>query len=47
MSLLLMYMYMKFSIHFHVSRFRTLLWINEYELQFRSHNDIEQICNKM
>lgn len=32
---------------FYVSLFCTLLWINEYEFQFCSHDDIEHICTKM
>jgi len=43
-SLLLMKMYMKFSICFNVNQFCTLLWTNEYEFQFCSHNDIETLA---
>jgi hypothetical protein len=46
-SLLLVYMYTRSSIRFNVNRFGTLLWINEYELQFRSHGDVEHTCTKI
>ncbi len=46
-SLLLMYMYTKSFAQFDVNWFHTLLWTNEYELQFHLHDDAEHICAKM
>jgi len=40
---------MQFSACFNVNQFCTLLWTNEYEFQFCSHDDIETLvprCGK-
>jgi hypothetical protein len=46
-NLILMYMYTKFFAQFDVNQLCTLLWKNEYELQFHLHDDAEHICTKM
>jgi len=46
-SLILMYMYTKFFGQFDVNRLCTLLWTNEYELQFHLHDDAKHTCTKM
>jgi hypothetical protein len=46
-SLLLMYMYIKSSTQVDVNQFRILMWTNEYEFQFHSHDDVKHICAKM
>jgi hypothetical protein len=46
-NLLLMYMYTKSSTWLNINQFFTLLWTNEYELQFQLHDDAEHICAKM
>ncbi len=40
-NLLLMYMCIKSYAQSNIKWFRTLLWTNEYELQFHSHDDVE------
>ncbi len=46
-TLLLMYMYTESFTRCDVNQFRTLLWTNEYELQFHSHDDAKHTCAKM
>jgi hypothetical protein len=46
-SLLLMYMYTKSFAQFDINWFFILLWTNEYELQFRLHDDVEHTWTKM
>ncbi len=46
-SLLLLYMYTKSSTQLDVNQFCTLSWTNEYELQFRLHDDVKHTCAKM
>jgi hypothetical protein len=46
-SLILMYMYTNFFAQFDVNLLCTLLWRNEYELQFHLHDDVENTCTKM
>jgi hypothetical protein len=46
-NLLLTYMYTKFFGQFNVNWFHILLWTNEYEFQFCSHDNLEHTCTKM
>jgi hypothetical protein len=46
-SLLLVHMYTKSFVQFNINWFFTLLWIDEYEFQFRSHDHLEHTCTKM
>jgi len=40
-------MYTKSFAQFDVNWFHTLVWTNEYELQFHMHDDAKHICAKM